>query len=208
VHSPAQTSPLFQSSGSRSPALRCGCLELDHVFRPSRGPKIKWLGLRVRKLPMEAAFRCPAVEPVTARHLRREASRADCREECAAANIDSHSPSFCSTARIGDERDQHSVLRSVSRLLISARCITIRSHIAPRWHTREAALPGKTYTYWHCKDSNWDMSIVRVHQHAACITRKANYLAFASIRLWLRALMSPRPRPTMLPSGNRAVSCL
>ena len=46
------------------------------------------------------------------------------------------------TARpLGDERDQHSVLRSVSRLLISARCITKRSHIAPRWHTREAAGP-------------------------------------------------------------------
>src|SRR4029453_244700 len=44
VHSPAQPSPLFQTSGSRSPALRCGCLELDHVFRPSRGPKIKSLG--------------------------------------------------------------------------------------------------------------------------------------------------------------------
>jgi hypothetical protein len=29
---------------------------------------------------------------------------------------------FCSTAHIGDERDQHSVLRSVSRLLVSARC--------------------------------------------------------------------------------------
>ena len=42
VHSPAQPSPLFQTSGSRSPALRRGCLELDHVFRPSRGPKIKW----------------------------------------------------------------------------------------------------------------------------------------------------------------------
>ena len=38
IRTPAQTSPLFQTSGSRSPALRRGCLELDHVFRPSRGP--------------------------------------------------------------------------------------------------------------------------------------------------------------------------
>src|SRR5262245_43866494 len=45
-----------------------------------------------------------------------------------------------------DERDQRSVLRSVSRLLISARCITIRSHIALRWHTREAADPAPFVT--------------------------------------------------------------
>jgi len=53
VHSPtrtpAQTSPLFQTSGSRSPALRRGGLELDHVFRPSRGPKIKWRPYKLRK---------------------------------------------------------------------------------------------------------------------------------------------------------------
>jgi hypothetical protein len=30
--------------------------------------------------------------------------------EGAAANIDPHSPSFCSTAHVGDERDQDSVL--------------------------------------------------------------------------------------------------
>src|SRR5262249_47149308 len=48
TRTPAQTSPLFQTSGSRSPALRRGGLELDHVFRPSRGPKIKWRPYKLR----------------------------------------------------------------------------------------------------------------------------------------------------------------
>src|SRR5262249_57571897 len=42
-------SMVFQTSGSRSPALRRGGLELDHVFRPSRGPKIKWRPYKLRK---------------------------------------------------------------------------------------------------------------------------------------------------------------
>ena len=53
---------------------------------------------------------------------------------------------YVQPAHIGNERDQHSVLRSVSRLLIFTRCITIRSHIAPRWHTREAADPAPFVT--------------------------------------------------------------
>src|SRR5262249_14795526 len=70
----------------------------------------------------------------------------DTTAEYATANLAPTVQAFVQPAQIEEERDQHSVLRSVSRLLISARCITICSHIAPRWHTREAADPAPLVT--------------------------------------------------------------
>jgi hypothetical protein len=71
----------------------------------------------------------------------------DTTEEYAAANIGSHSPSFCSTGTYRRRTEISIQFCDLSRgYLISARCITIRSHIAPRWHTREAADPAPFVT--------------------------------------------------------------
>ena len=56
----------------------------------------------------------------------------------------SHLPNYAARCKMGKDTAYSSVICLAA--LISARCITIRSHIAPRWHTREAADPAPFVT--------------------------------------------------------------
>ena len=53
----------------------------------------------------------------------------------------SHLPNYAARCKMGERHRLQSAICLAA--LISARCITIRSHIAPRWHTREAADPAR-----------------------------------------------------------------